>query len=344
MLDLTAIRKEVDEVLEDFLDDLEGAHHARSLAEVLRGFIGAGGKRIRPLLCVLGWHAAGGAGDTTAVLRLAASLELFHTGVLIHDDIIDDSPVRRGRTAAHCLLADRGPGGTDPRFGTSAAIILGDLTLAWSGRLMGTAPVTGRQLREVLPVLDSMRCDVNVGQYLDLLAAGQPSADLDAALAIVRYKTARYTVERPMQAGAALAGADAAVLRACSDFGIPLGEAFQLRDDLLGVFGDPDHTGKPVLGDLRDGKHTPLIAIALQRATAAQRATLRAHVGDPGLDKVGGAEVRSVLIATGAVGMVEQMIGERHARALGVLDTAPFRAEAADALCTVADAAVRRTS
>jgi geranylgeranyl diphosphate synthase, type I len=343
-LDLASIRKEVDDVLEGFLGDLDRARETRSLAEVLRDFIAAGGKRIRPLLCMLGWHAAGGSGDATAALRLAASLELFHASVLIHDDIIDDSPVRRGRPAAHRVLAGRGPAGSDRRFGTSAAILLGNLTLAWSGQLMWTAPVTDRQLRAVLPVLDHMRRDVNVGQYLDLLASGQPSGDLDGALAIVRYKTARYTVERPLQAGAALAGAEPEVLRACSDFGVPLGEAFQLRDDLLGVFGDPARTGKSVLGDLREGKHTPLMAVALRRATPAQRAALRDRVGNPGLDEADAAAVRSVLVATGAVAAVEQMIGERHASAVTALDGAPFCAEAAAALRTLADIAVRRTS
>ncbi|MDL4773060.1 MULTISPECIES: polyprenyl synthetase family protein [Thermomonosporaceae] len=345
-LDLTEIRDGVDAVLYGFLDDLCPAGDDGPLpvlAGTVRTFLGAGGKRIRPLLCMIGWHAGGGAGEPAAALRLAAALELFHAAVLMHDDVIDESPTRRGRPTVHHVLAEHRRAGPDLRFGTSAAIILGDLTLAWSDQLVRSAGMPADRLQDVLPVLEAMRTEVNLGQFLDLVATGRPTADLEAALTIARYKTAHYTVQRPLQAGAALAGASPDVLAACSAFGIPLGEAFQLRDDLLGVFGDPSRTGKPVVSDLREGKHTPLIALALRRAGSAQSATLHARLGNPRLDEAGAAEVRRVLSATGAPGLVEQMIAERHAQALDVLAAAPFRPAAADALRAMADIVVRRT-
>ncbi|MGK5450928.1 polyprenyl synthetase family protein [Streptomyces radiopugnans] len=167
---------------------------------------------------------------------------------------------------------------------------------------------------------------------------------LEAALNVVRYKTAKYTVERPLQLGAALAGGDTRVLGACSAYGIPLGEAFQLRDDVLGLFGDPAVTGKSRLDDLREGKHTPLLAIALRRADPAQVRTLRRLVGDPGLDEDGAARVRGVLESTGALDTVERMIVERHRQAVDSLERSPFPPSARAALHRIAAAATVRTS
>lgn len=349
-LDLDDIRAAVDATLSGYLDTLDRtAPHPRlaPLLATLRRFVEAGGKRIRPLLCVVGWHAAGGTGARSAVLHLAASLELLHASVLIHDDIIDASATRRGVPTAHRSLAsqrtDRGPRAA-LRFGSNSALLLGDLTFVWSDQLLREAGLSQAERDAVLPVVDATRRDVLLGQYLDLLSTGTPSDDMDAALAITRYKTAHYTVERPLQAGAALAGAGGRLLSACSDFGIPLGEAFQLRDDLLGVFGDPSHTGKPVLDDLREGKHTPLVALALQRATPRQRTVLETHLGRPGLTHTGAASVRQVLIATGARDTVEEMIDSRHRQALEALADSGFQPSAVRALRRLADAAVRRTT
>lgn len=349
-LDLDRIRASIDTVIDDFLDELERTAPRSELAvltQALRDFVGAGGKRLRPLLCVVGWHAAGGSGSEDAALRLAASLELLHASVLIHDDIIDNSDTRRGHPTAHRALEARRPGAdaqTASRFGTSAALLLGDLTLVWSDQLARSVPLTPKELRAVQSVLDAVRRDVLLGQYLDLVSTGRPSSDLDAALAITRYKTAHYTVERPLQAGAALAGAGPELRAACSEFGIPLGEAFQLRDDLLGVFGDPQHTGKPVLDDLREGKHTPLVALALQGADQAQRDSLCHLLGRSDLSATDAAAVRDIIVATGARDAVESMIDSRYQQALAVLDAAPFKPEAAAALRTLADAAVRRST
>ncbi|MFI6638865.1 polyprenyl synthetase family protein [Streptomyces sp. NPDC050504] len=349
-LDLDDVRAAVDATLSGYLDTLERTvPHPRlaPLVATLRGFVEAGGKRIRPLLCVAGWHAAGGTGSRSAVLHLAASLELLHASVLIHDDIIDASATRRGVPTAHrslaALRASQGPRAA-LRFGSSSALLLGDLTFVWSDQLLRDAGLSQRERDAVLPVVDATRREVLLGQYLDLLSTGTPSDDMDTALAITRYKTAHYTVERPLQAGVALAGAGERLLPACSDFGIPLGEAFQLRDDLLGVFGDPSHTGKPILDDLREGKHTPLIVLALRRATPRQRTVLETHLGRPGLTHTGAASVRAVLVATGARDTVEEMIESRHRQALAALERSGFRPDAAEALRSLADAAVRRAT
>ncbi|MFD1832276.1 polyprenyl synthetase family protein [Streptomyces desertarenae] len=340
----------VEAVLGDFLDGKARAGADSRILQftgILRGLLAAGGKRLRPVLCCCGWQAAGG-GDLTPVVPAAASLELFHTFALIHDDVMDRSPTRRGRPTVHRTLATRvsgRPGCLDAeRFGDNGAILLGDLAMVWSDELLHAGGPTSVQLAAARPVLNAMRSEVVYGQYLDLLAGTDLGSGLEAALTVVRYKTAKYTVERPLQLGAALAGGDGRVLEACSAYGVPLGEAFQLRDDVLGVFGDPAVTGKSRLDDLREGKHTPLLAIALRRADRTQTRTLRTLVGDPGLDEEGAARIRDILRATGALDTVEHMIDERHRQAVGSLRRSPFPVSVQAALHRLATAATARTS
>lgn len=189
-----------------------------------------------------------------------------------------------------------------------------------------------------------MRSEVMYGQYLDVTAAGRPTGDMEQALCIARYKTAKYTVERPLHIGAALAGAPPAVREALSAYALPVGEAFQLRDDLLGVFGSPEVTGKPALDDLREGKHTVLVALALQRADALQRRTLHTLLGNPRLDETEATRIRELLITTGARAEVEKMIGTLRAQALRALETAPFPPSAVADLRRLADIATARPS
>ncbi|MEV6013579.1 polyprenyl synthetase family protein [Streptomyces sp. NPDC051976] len=351
-VDLPATRRAVETCIEDFL---EGKQHAAAqhrmpaeVVQILRNFVSAGGKRLRPLLCICGWYAGGGVGDMTAVVQTAASLEMFHAFALIHDDLMDHSDTRRGNPTVHRSLAAhhsalRGQE-VASRLGASGAILVGDLALAWSDELLQTAGLAPDRLAAVLPVIHSMRTEVMYGQYLDLCAAGDPTADLDAALTVARYKTAKYTCERPLHVGASLAGADPAVLKACTEYAIPLGEAFQLRDDLLGVYGAPEQTGKPVLDDLRDSKHTVLLAIALERADAAQHKVLRTLLGDPSLDNHDAIRIRDILTATGARAEVERMIHTLHAQAHHALEHAPFPPFIAQTLRRIADAATARTA
>ncbi|KOT97715.1 geranylgeranyl diphosphate synthase [Streptomyces rimosus subsp. pseudoverticillatus] len=349
-LDLAAVRTAVDRTLEGFLADKLKRAEAGEMGEVigvLDRFLRAGGKRLRPLLCVCGWHAAGGGPGLEVVLRAAAALELFHAFALIHDDVMDGSDTRRGHPSAHrALQAVRGDGDVRAAewFGISSAILLGDLALIWSDELLTGAPMTAGQHLAVRPVLDIMRSEVMQGQYLDLLATGKVTGDLKQAMDVVRYKTAKYTIERPLHVGAVLAGGSPADLEACTAYALPIGEAFQLRDDLLGVFGDPRVTGKSDLDDLREGKRTPLVAIAVQRADEAQLTVLRSGLGRADLDETDAAAIRGVLEATGARQCVEEMIIHRHAAALQALERSGFPPAVTAALKDIARAAAVRSS
>jgi geranylgeranyl diphosphate synthase type I len=337
----------VDAVLAGFFD-CRGRIFADPLVmgnvfDILRRFVLCGGKRLRPLLCYWGWRGAGGR-DCPQIITVGASLELFHAFALIHDDIMDASDTRRGHPTVHQALATLHAERPDAdQVGVSGAILLGDLALVFSDEILHTAGLTPTQLAGALPVLDAMRTEIVYGQYLDLLTTSQLT-DVEAALSVIRYKSAKYTVERPLQLGAALAGATTEVLRACSGYGIPLGEAFQLRDDLLGVFGDPLQTGKPVLNDLRQGKATVLLALARRHATPAQAATLNRLVGNPALDEHGAATVREILTTTGARIEIEAMIRDRREQAHRVLDTAPFHPHAIPTLRHLAEVVTARTS
>ncbi|MFF0484869.1 polyprenyl synthetase family protein [Streptomyces sp. NPDC004435] len=351
--DLGAARQQVDSVLVDFLARKTVVAAAQRLPtetiEALADFIMAGGKRLRPTLCAAGWHAAAGQQPPPkGVLQVAASLEMFHAFCLIHDDIMDHSPTRRGRPTVHRALADRHitsrPQVLAEQFGNAAAILIGDLALIWSDELIHTAGLALGQLTTLLPLLDAMRAEVVYGQYLDLTGTGRPTDDIGQALTVIHYKTAKYTVERPLHIGAALAGADGQFLAELSRFALPLGEAFQLRDDLLGVFGDPQRTGKPALDDLREGKHTVLVALALQAADDAQKRLLHTLYGSACVDEEDAEAVRAVLRATGADQAVERMITERYEQALTALGSLPAPAEAHSQLRALADRAVCRTS
>ncbi|MFH8618849.1 polyprenyl synthetase family protein [Streptomyces sp. NPDC017979] len=333
-------RAAVEAHLAAFLDAKErsgtaGGPVPEDVPALLREFIGAGGKRIRPLLCIAGWQAGGGTGLPGEVVGTAAALEMFHAFALIHDDIMDGSVTRRGRTTVHQMLADRLGAALDPdqaeQLGVSAAILVGDLALTWSDELLYT-DLTPHRLAAVLPLVMAMRAETVHGQYLDITSARRPSTDASLALRIARYKTAAYTVERPLHIGAALAGAQPELLAGLSAYALPAGEAFQLADDLLGVFGDPQTTGKPNLDDLRGGKHTVLVALAREHATPEQRDTLDALLGRPGLGPQDATRLRRILVATGARAEVEHLITERRNRALTALNALALPTPLADAL------------
>ncbi|MGW0312591.1 polyprenyl synthetase family protein [Streptomyces flavidovirens] len=326
-LDPAAIRTTVETQLYDFLDEQEQA--APDLPELtlftglLRDFLTAGGKRIRPLLCVTGWYAITDRPPPPVLWRAAASLEMFHAFALIHDDIMDNSDTRHGHPTAHRALATRHTGRPDAEsVGTNTAMLLGDLAMGWSYEFLHSPDITPAQLKVVWPLLNALRTETLVGQYLDLAATGTPTADPEIAWRIIRYKTAKYTVERPLLLGAALAGATGRQLQALSGYALPLGEAFQLRDDLLGVYGDPELTGKSVLDDLREGKQTVLVAMALARASATQQRTLRSRFGNPNLTDTHAAEIRAVLAATGARAATERLISDKYDEAIDALDAA----------------------
>ncbi|MEV7203551.1 polyprenyl synthetase family protein [Streptomyces griseoluteus] len=209
---------------------------------------------------------------------------------------------------------------------------------------MHSAGLTPDQLTSALRVTNRLRADSIYGQYLDVLHAGNPPADLEPLLAITHYKTAKYTIEGPLLLGAALGGADDDLRGTLSTYGIPVGEAFQLRDDLLGVFGDPDTTGKPALDDLREGKATVLMALGLQNASPSQHGILRRHVGDPHLTDEAAAEVCAILTDTGARTVVENMIAQRRHSALTLLSTAALPTHITAVLRSQAFSATARTT
>jgi geranylgeranyl diphosphate synthase type I len=306
-----------------------------------------GGKRLRPAFCYWGWRAAGG-GDCPQIHAGAAALELLHASALVHDDVMDASDTRRGRPSVHrrfAALHDAGHwSGSADSFGTGAAILIGDLLLAWTDELFHASGLPPAALQRGQPVLDAMRAELICGQYLDLLGQSAGNGTVAGALRVMRYKSAKYTIERPLHLGVTLAGPpEAQVLAACTAYGIPLGVAFQLRDDLLGVFGDPALTGKPASDDLREGKQTVLVAIARERASAAQRELLDRRLGDRQLDEAGAAELRALLTETGAVAECERMIDSGVAEALSSLSDAPVADEAKRALADLAVAATARS-
>jgi geranylgeranyl diphosphate synthase, type I len=337
----------IDQVLRDFFAgrvDTDDIANWPTVLAATAAFVMGGGKRLRPRFCYWGWRGAGG-GEDNGVLSAAASLEMLHAFALIHDDIMDASDVRRGRPTLHRSLTGLHEGndwiGLSGRFGVNAAILCGDLCIFWSDELLHGSGLPAARLAAARPLLNEMRVELCAGQFFDL-GEQASGGSLEGALRVIRYKAARYTVERPLQLGGILAGADAALLRAYSDYGIPIGEAFQLRDDLLGVFGDPAVTGKSVRDDLRDGKATVLIALTRQGATPAQRGQLDLLHGNADLDDEGAAAVRDIIVATGALDRVEEMIAQRTAAALAALDRADMTGEARKALSDLAVLATSR--
>lgn len=292
----------------------------------------SGGKRLRAAYCYWAWRAAGGSPADDRPIHAAAALEWLQASALAHDDIIDDSDTRRGRPAAHREFADqhrdRGWHGDSNRFGVGAAVLLGDLMLSWADESFGPCRL-GPTGPAAAAHFDAGKTEVAAGQYLDMLAEAAADPTVESAMLVVRYKAAKYTVERPLLIGASLAGGDTGLLTAMSDFGLPLGEAFQLRDDILGAFGDAEVIGKPAGDDFRAGKRTVLVARAYEGADARQRAVLDASIGAAGLDAAGVDRVREIIGSTGALDAVERHITDLYDRAIGALDAAPLVEEAA---------------
>jgi len=309
------------------------------------------GKRLRPTFCYWGWRAAGGSPDDAGVITVAAALELFQASALVHDDVIDDSDTRRGQPSVHRRFAEQHRAarwhGSPESFGAAAAVLLGDLLLGWSDELFGSAELGPDALRRGRAVFDLMRTEVGSGQYLDVLeqvsGATRTVGHTERARQVIRFKSARYSVEHPLIIGATVAGLDDQLLSPYRRYGAALGEAFQLRDDILGVFGDPARTGKPAGDDLREGKRTVLVACALERADAAQTRLVNRLLGDPGLDDEGVEQLRAVLVETEALRRVETMVAQRVTDAREALESAKATDDGREALARLIDLATDRT-
>jgi geranylgeranyl diphosphate synthase, type I len=332
------------------LDNLLGRERERWIAldgdlagpfDEIQRMVRSGGKRLRPAFCYWAFVGAGGDADDPRVIDAGAALELMHASALFHDDVIDDAASRRGAPTTHasCAAEHRRQAwaGEPRRFGEGVAILVGDLALVLSDDLMVGVPERAWRL------WNELRLELNVGQFLDILGSAQRDRRPDKAARIARYKSGKYTIERPLHLGALLAAPQQgdALFPALSAFGEPLGDAFQLRDDVIGAFGDAAVTGKPVGDDLREGKPTPLLAHATERATAGQRAVL-ARVGSPELDTDAVAQIQKVLVDTGALATVERRIDALASLALEALAACPLTADARRELAALASYVVAR--
>lgn len=344
------LRKRVDLALSGFLAgqaaDLAAiGPDLDAVAQHISEFLLTGGKRVRPAFAY--WGACGaGATDSDELIAAVSSLELLQACALIHDDVMDGSDTRRHRPAVHRAFAalhrEWGYLGDPDAFGNAAAILLGDLCLIWGDRMLDTCGLGHEALIRARPVHDVMRSEVMAGQYLDLVEQAKGCGDVESALRVARFKSAKYTIERPLHLGAALADADASLFTAYSAYGLPLGEAFQLRDDVLGIFGDPAETGKPAGDDLREGKRTVLVAVAFGNANPMQQKQLERYLGDPHLDSEGVAILRDVLRDTGALKAAEQLIDDLMQAALEALTGAAVTDAARIALTELAVASTAR--
>jgi geranylgeranyl diphosphate synthase type I len=315
-----------------------------NLANAAIGFV-AGGKRLRPQFCYAGWLVAGGDPDEPGIVTAAAALEWLQASALVHDDLMDGSDTRRGRPSVHRAFETRhreeSRHGDPAAFGTSAAVLLGDLLLSWCDEMFTNvvleSPSMAAYALNARHFLDLCKTEVVAGQFLDVAGQTRESLSVSEAMTIVRYKSAKYTVERPLHIGAALAGADPDLIAALTDVALPLGEAFQLRDDVLGVFGDPELTGKPAGDDLREGKRTVLVARAAELTDDAGRELLRTSLGTfDGVD-----DVRDLILTSGALAAVEDDIARLEAQADAAIDRLGEGARAV--LGPLALSATRRT-
>ncbi|MGN6302334.1 MAG: polyprenyl synthetase family protein [Angustibacter sp.] len=354
-LDVEDLRSRVQKVVDDHLSlqarRLEplGADLVPLLETITE--LTSGGKRLRPAFCYWGWRGAGGA-DVPEIVQAASAFELFQAAALLHDDVMDASDTRRGKPAAHRRMAAlhqaNGWLGDPERYGTAAAILAGDLCLSWSDELLSHSGLDRAAIERARPTFDLMRTQLMGGQYLDVLeqvlpeSAGGGSAE--RVRRVIVYKSAKYSIEHPLLVGGELAGASPELLGAYSAYALPLGEAFQLRDDVLGVFGDPSQTGKPAGDDLREGKRTVLVAETLQRADAEQAAALRAALGCADLDDDRLGAARSAMTETGALEHVEQLIASLAQQSRDALAAAPVDEPARSVLHDLVDAATARAA
>ncbi|WP_426367295.1 polyprenyl synthetase family protein [Streptomyces sp. E-08] len=342
-----AFKARVDEVLHGYV-----AHEAGELtavdaalgpvADQLESAVAAG-KRLRAAFCYWGWRAVGQP-DSHALVRAAASMELVHAAAVVHDDLIDDSPLRHGRPTPHVAL--RAALEHHPRAvagARSLAMLVGDLLMSLAGQLFVTSGLPAAYLGRARPLWAALARDLVAGECLEILHTGA-TPDTTASLKVIRYKTAKYTVEQPLLIGGALAGAGGRLRAGFSAYGVPLGEAFQLRDDLLGLFGDPETTGKAGADDVRGRRPTTLLAETWRLAGEEERRRLRELLGRREPDGDALEAVREVMRRLGAPDRVEAMIAERVGEALGALDELDLPAAPAAALTALAHSASVRAS
>ncbi len=313
--------------------------------DVLLPFL-TGGKCLRPTFAYLGWLC--GATEDESMLRAAASFELLHAFALLQDDVMDSSALRRGRPAAHIQLArwhrDRGLSGSARRFGESAAVLLADLCLVWAAQMLRESGLPPDALQRAWPRYDAMRTELAVGQFADLVNDARVLPALDTVLEVARRKSGNYTVRRPLEIGAVLAGCDNTTQVSLGGYGTAVGEAFQMRDDLLGIFGSSAITGKPSGGDLSEHKATSVVVAAHQMADAAIRRELTELMTSQEIDDAAIARWRTLIVASGAVQWIEELIAERVMVARQHLQDTRIDEPVRVALANMADVCTRRSA
>jgi geranylgeranyl diphosphate synthase type I len=337
---LAALRVSVDAALAEYLDEalprLPALHPSLApLADELRAFVLDGGKRIRPALLLVGYRAAGG-DDVERVLGPAIALELLHTCALLHDDIIDAAATRRGRETTHLRFArehrESGWAGDPELHGAGVAILLGDLAFVQADEVFLRAEVPADRLLAGFRRFTLLREEVMAGQYVDLYAAASRTTSRDLALTVATFKSGRYSVARPLEIGALLAGAGDDLVAGLAAVGGPLGRAFQVRDDVLGVFGEEEVTGKSAAGDLVEGKRTLLVAETAARLDDAGRARLEAALGDPALTADEADGVRALMRDSGGLAATEEYVDAAVAEARAALEALPVTTAGREAL------------
>jgi geranylgeranyl diphosphate synthase type I len=326
------------------LDALDPA--AGTLVGEIERVIGSGGKRLRPLFCCLGHMAAGAEVGETAI-RAASALELLHTFAIVHDDVMDRSSARRGSPSSWVHLAEEHRRerfvGDAASYGDAAAVLAGDMALVLADRALLESGFPPERLQPAFRRYDRMRVEVVAGQYLDVRAAHRGVADEAEARRIAVLKSGGYTVEAPLEIGAVLGGAGDGVLRPLAAYGVRLGEAFQLRDDVLGTFGDPAVTGKDRDSDLREGKRTLMLAKAAAAASDEDRAFLERRIGRPDLSDEELERARSLIAESGALDATVELVADLVQEAKRHLGGAPIPDDARKLLDAMADVvAVRR--
>jgi len=320
------------------------------VCDALESFLLDGGKRLRPLFAYAGFLAADKV-PSREEIRAFTSLELLQACALIHDDLMDKSDTRRGKPAIHRhfenLHQSQAMHGLSEQFGEAAAVLLGDLALVWSDHMLHTSGISSESLLSALSVHDEMRIELMAGQYLDVREAGEKNPDVDRSLRIARYKSGKYTIERPLHLGASIAIPEISKRQnltfLLSAYGLPLGEAFQLRDDLLGIFGDPETTGKPAGDDIREGKRTVLMAMTFERATQSAKEKLSALLGNENLSPKDVEDARTLITDSGSVKVVEDLIEGLHSSALEAASSAEISSSATELLTLLAKSAIHRS-
>lgn len=350
---LLTVRTSVEEELEVFLSR-ESAYLREISPDLtivcnsLTSFLLERGKRLRPLFAYAGFIAAGGTAEKST-LKAIASLELLQACALIHDDLMDASDTRRGKPSIHrhfeSIHVQDQLEGFAPQYGLSAAVLLGDLALVWSDQMLNSAGLNYEQYVRTISYYNEMRVELMAGQFLDIHEQTQKSSSVDRSMKIARFKSGKYTIERPLHLGAAMANPiDKKTMDALSECGLPLGEAFQLRDDLLGVYGDASVTGKPASDDLREGKKTVLIALSRENQSPSQAQSFEKYFGSPDLDSEGITCLQQIILDTGAKDKLEKMIEELTETSLAAIDSPRFTEEGQQLLRELAHIATKRSN